>query len=212
MQLATQTSVESLPPGTVKDADVLQRDPRYSQYKVIRRNGAVVGFEPSKITVAMSKAFIAVNGGTGAASARVRELVAGLTEQAVAALLRHQPSGLGVPGLHRGLDRRLVGDLAHLRSGLAQPAAHGCLAGLHVQDREAREHDVVAAQHRVGAVLRRADVEQPGHRGVLPAGCPRRADGPGPSGRGDELDHGSSIRASRTSVRWFARFTRRASP
>ncbi len=48
-------------------------DPRFAQYKVIRRNGAVVGFEPSKITIAMTKAFLAVNGGQGAASARVRE-------------------------------------------------------------------------------------------------------------------------------------------
>src|SRR3990170_4000589 len=52
----------------------------YSDYKVIRRNGAVVGFEPAKISVAMTKAFLAVNGGQGAASARVRELVASLTE------------------------------------------------------------------------------------------------------------------------------------
>ena len=34
----------------------------YSEYKVIRRNGAVVGFEPAKISVAMTKAFLAVNG------------------------------------------------------------------------------------------------------------------------------------------------------
>ena len=70
-----------------------QSDPRYAQYKVIRRNGAVVGFEPSKISVAVTKAFIAVNGGTGAASARVRELVVGLTEQVVSALIRRQPTG-----------------------------------------------------------------------------------------------------------------------
>ena len=48
-------------------------DPRLAQYKVIRRNGAVVGFEPAKIAIAMTKAFLAVNGGQGAASARVRE-------------------------------------------------------------------------------------------------------------------------------------------
>ena len=41
-------------------------DPRYAQYKVIRRNGAVVPFEPAKIGVAMTKAFLAVNGGQGA--------------------------------------------------------------------------------------------------------------------------------------------------
>ena len=28
-------------------------DPRFTQYKVIRRNGSVVAFEPSKITIAM---------------------------------------------------------------------------------------------------------------------------------------------------------------
>ena len=38
-------------------------DPRFAQYKVIRRNGAVVGFEPAKITIAMAKAFLAVHGG-----------------------------------------------------------------------------------------------------------------------------------------------------
>ena len=63
------------------------------EFKVIRRNGAVVGFEPPKISVAMTKAFLAVNGGTGAASARVREQVANLTDAVVQALKRRQPSG-----------------------------------------------------------------------------------------------------------------------
>ena len=68
-------------------------DPRYADYKVIRRNGAVVPFEPSKIAVAMTKAFIAVDGAQGAASARVREQVALLTEQVVLALMRRKPEG-----------------------------------------------------------------------------------------------------------------------
>src|SRR5258705_466922 len=42
---------------------------RYADYKIIRRNGAVVGFEPDKIAVAMTKAFLAVAGNTAAASA-----------------------------------------------------------------------------------------------------------------------------------------------
>ena len=63
------------------------------QYKIIRRNGSVVSFEPSKISIAMTKAFIAVNGGQGAASARVRELVEQLTDGVVAALVRRQPHG-----------------------------------------------------------------------------------------------------------------------
>ncbi|MGH6629484.1 MAG: ribonucleotide reductase N-terminal alpha domain-containing protein, partial [Burkholderiales bacterium] len=65
----------------------------YSDYKLIRRNGAVVGFEPGKISVALTKAFLAVNGSQGAASARIRELVAGMTESVVGALLRRQPGG-----------------------------------------------------------------------------------------------------------------------
>src|SRR5215475_638320 len=68
-------------------------DPRLAQYKVIRRNGAVVGFEPSKIAIALTKAFLAVNGGQSAASARVRELTAHLTDVVVAALMRRKPEG-----------------------------------------------------------------------------------------------------------------------
>ena len=66
---------------------------RHADYKVIRRNGAVVGFEPGKISVAVTKAFLAVNGSQGAASARIRELVVGLADAVVAALMRRQPQG-----------------------------------------------------------------------------------------------------------------------
>ncbi|MBP7970863.1 MAG: ribonucleoside-diphosphate reductase subunit alpha [Aquaspirillum sp.] len=65
----------------------------YANYKTIRRNGAVVDFEPSKISVAMSKAFLAVSGQRGLSSARIRDEVAVLTEQVVSALLRRKPEG-----------------------------------------------------------------------------------------------------------------------
>ncbi|SCU91656.1 ribonucleoside diphosphate reductase, alpha subunit [Cupriavidus necator] len=65
----------------------------YPDHKIIRRNGAVVAFEPSKIAVAMTKAFLAVNGGQGAASARVREIVEQLTDNVVRALVRSRPNG-----------------------------------------------------------------------------------------------------------------------
>ncbi len=68
-------------------------DERYSLFKVIRRNGSVVAFEPAKISIAVTKAFLAINGGQGAASARVRELVGQLTDQVVNALVRRQPGG-----------------------------------------------------------------------------------------------------------------------
>ncbi|MBV6305398.1 ribonucleoside-diphosphate reductase subunit alpha [Candidimonas humi] len=66
---------------------------QWHNFHIIRRNGAVVGFEPGKIAIAMTKAFLAVNGGQGAASARVRELVEKLTAQVVGALVRNRPSG-----------------------------------------------------------------------------------------------------------------------
>jgi ribonucleoside-diphosphate reductase alpha chain len=65
----------------------------FADYKIIRRNGAVVAFEPSKIAVAMTKAFLAVRGGQGAASAAIREQVEKLTASVVAALMRRQPAG-----------------------------------------------------------------------------------------------------------------------
>jgi ribonucleoside-diphosphate reductase alpha chain len=64
-----------------------------AQYQIIRRNGAVVPFEPGKIAVAMMKAFLAVHGTQGAASASVRETVDGLTQAVVRALMRSRPSG-----------------------------------------------------------------------------------------------------------------------
>ena len=65
----------------------------YSQYQIIRRNGAVVPFEPNKIAVAMMKAFLAVHGTQGAASASVRETVDGLTQAVIRALMRSRPGG-----------------------------------------------------------------------------------------------------------------------
>ncbi|MCW5619931.1 MAG: ribonucleoside-diphosphate reductase subunit alpha [Burkholderiales bacterium] len=93
MQLATEAATATPVATRSMEAEAQQRDPRYAQYRVIRRNGAVVGFEPGKISVAMTKAFLAVNGSQGAASARIREQVASLTEQVVAALMRRQPQG-----------------------------------------------------------------------------------------------------------------------
>jgi len=64
-----------------------------SQYQIIRRNGAVVPFEPNKIAVAMMKAFLAVHGTQGAASSSVRETVEALTQAVIRALVRSRPAG-----------------------------------------------------------------------------------------------------------------------
>ena len=63
------------------------------QLRVIKRNGTVTTFEDSKISVAITKAFLAVEGGTAAASSRIHETVAKLTEQVVGTFKRRMPSG-----------------------------------------------------------------------------------------------------------------------
>jgi ribonucleoside-diphosphate reductase alpha chain len=84
-----------------------------SDYKIIRRNGSVVAFEPSKIAIAVTKAFLAVNGGQGAASARVREQVEQLTQIVVRGLLRSRPNG----GTFHIEDIQDQVELALMRSG-----------------------------------------------------------------------------------------------
>ena len=90
LQTATEPTIRqaNAPEGSAPAAEA-----PYADYKLIRRNGAVVSFEPSKIAIAMTKAFIAVQGGQAAASARIRELVESLTQQVVSALIRRQPAG-----------------------------------------------------------------------------------------------------------------------
>jgi ribonucleoside-diphosphate reductase alpha chain len=99
MQIATSGASPSAQPprelivGEPGSPVATSTDPRFSQYKVIRRNGSVVPFEPAKITIAMTKAFLAVHGGQSAASSRVRDEVTHLTEAVVNALMKRKPDG-----------------------------------------------------------------------------------------------------------------------
>ncbi len=113
MQLATDNTNPAPAPSYDLSPATLSQDSRYSQYKIIRRNGSVVSFEPSKISIAMTKAFIAVNGGQGAVSTRVREVVGRLTNDVVNALIRHQPEG----GTFHIEDIQDQVELALMRSG-----------------------------------------------------------------------------------------------
>ncbi|NNG23099.1 ribonucleoside-diphosphate reductase subunit alpha [Telluria aromaticivorans] len=93
MQTAQDISINPhLTPGAAANASPAEIVAR-GDYRVIRRNGAVVAFEPHKISVAMTKAFLAIAGGQGAASARIRDLVEQMTGNVVAALVRRQPNG-----------------------------------------------------------------------------------------------------------------------
>jgi ribonucleoside-diphosphate reductase alpha chain len=63
------------------------------KFRVIRRNGKVTAFNSEKISVAMTKAFLAVEGGNAAASSRIHEIVENLTQQVSNALTRRIPDG-----------------------------------------------------------------------------------------------------------------------
>jgi hypothetical protein len=86
-------STQTLAPAGASTAGGQAAAHPLAHYQIIRRNGAVVPFEPNKIAVAMMKAFLAVHGTQGAASASVRETVEQLTQNVVRALLRSRPSG-----------------------------------------------------------------------------------------------------------------------
>ena len=94
MQTATHaTATGSSAPALNTPQGATSPTSLYANYQIIRRNGAVVPFEPTKIAVAMMKAFLAVHGTQGAASASVRETVDQLTQAVVRALMRSRPGG-----------------------------------------------------------------------------------------------------------------------
>src|SRR5512140_70350 len=114
---------------------------RYADYKIIRRNGAVVGFEHDKIAVAMTKAFLAVSGNTAAASAGVRDKVRMLTQLVVQSLMRRQPAG----GTFHIEDVQDQVELALMRSGEHQIARAYVL----YRDERMRERAAKRAQEAI---------------------------------------------------------------
>lgn len=76
---------------TTSQAEISTHQP--GEYKVIRRNNKVTSFDSGKISVALTKAFLDVEGGTAAASTRVHETVENMCEQITRALTRRMPGG-----------------------------------------------------------------------------------------------------------------------
>ncbi len=152
MQIAADATTPQSIPGSSSLAEVsTAASPAFSQYKIIRRNGAVVGFEPGKISVALTKAFLAVEGGQSAASARIREIVAALTDAVVSALVRRQPAG----GTFHIEDVQDQVELALMRSGEHEVARAYVL--YREKRSEARAHE--AAQKKPAAQPRLHTVE-----------------------------------------------------
>jgi ribonucleoside-diphosphate reductase alpha chain len=90
---STPRAVPSTPPQQQRDTAGSPAGQNLAHYQIIRRNGAVVPFEPNKIAIAMMKAFLAVHGTQGAASASVRETVDVLTQGVIRAMVRSRPGG-----------------------------------------------------------------------------------------------------------------------
>ncbi len=87
---ALQTNgTDAVPPSIENEA----RTPTEPGYRIIRRNGSVTPFDPTKITVALTKAFLAVEGSVAAGSRRVHDVVKDLTEQVVGNLTRRIGEG-----------------------------------------------------------------------------------------------------------------------
>lgn len=73
--------------------DMQQLDLAIPECRVIRRNGQVTDFDATKIQVAVTKAFLDVEGSTASGSARVHDAVAQITKQIVEALFRRVSEG-----------------------------------------------------------------------------------------------------------------------
>lgn len=98
-----------------------------STMRVIRRDGSVSAFDANKISVALTKAFLAVEGDSAAASSRIHHVVAELTQQVETSLLRHASA----EALHIEQIQDLV-ELALMRGG------HHKIARAYVLYREER--------------------------------------------------------------------------
>ena len=120
------------PETRTPEADIAATAP--GSYRVIRRNGKVTPFDASKIEVALTKAFLAVEGSGAAASGRIHESVKELTEQVESALTRHL-SGGGTVHIEDIQDQV---ELALMRSG------HHKVARDYVLYREARSQERAA--------------------------------------------------------------------
>jgi len=158
MQTGTETTTQT---STVAAPAAAQETPNGTrlaatapgQLRVIKRNGTVVPFEDSKISVAITKAFLAVEGGTAAASSRIHETVAKLTEQVIATFERRMPSGGTIHiediqdqvelALMRAGEHKIARDYVIYREGRAQerkakeslsPEAQAAASGINVVD------------------------------------------------------------------------------
>lgn len=134
--VSPQDTNSNIDPLQASEANTIQP----GEYRVIRRNGKLTSFDEEKITVAMTKAFLEVEGGTAAASTRVHEWVAQLTSEVSNALTRRMPSG----GTVHIEDIQDQVELALMRNGHQKVAR--CYVIYREQRAQARAQESVANQ------------------------------------------------------------------
>ncbi|MDC6491833.1 ribonucleoside-diphosphate reductase subunit alpha [Pseudomonas syringae] len=143
--MQTDTTRENSPTGAPQ-ASQTQQDLSATapgQLRVIKRNGTVVPYTDDKITVAITKAFLAVEGGNAAASSRIHDTVARLTEQVSATFKRRMPSG-GTIHIEEIQDQV---ELALMRAGEQKVARDYVI----YRDSRAKERAVRAPEEQVQA-------------------------------------------------------------
>ncbi|MDP1708712.1 MAG: ribonucleoside-diphosphate reductase subunit alpha [Gammaproteobacteria bacterium] len=128
------------------------------QFRVIRRNGKATSFDPVKIEVALTKAFIAVEGGNSAASARIHQIVRGLAAQVATSITRRHV-GSGVLHIEEIQDQV---ELALMREG------HHKVARAYVLYREERARE--RAEEKLAGAAAQAEVPSAPLHITLPDG------------------------------------------
>ena len=92
---ATKERIKETPvAGPQGNSDELTTQaPESGEFRVIKRNGQVAAFDASKISIAITKAFLAVEGGHAAESSRVHSVVKDLAQKIFDTFARRMPGG-----------------------------------------------------------------------------------------------------------------------
>jgi ribonucleoside-diphosphate reductase alpha chain len=119
-----------------------------ARYKVIRRNGKVTQFDANKITMALTKAFLDVEGNNSSGSSRIHEQVEQLSTQITECLFRRMPEG----GMVHIEDIQDQVELALMRSG---------------EQKVARSYVLYREQHAQLREQKAAKKDQPKKRNII---------------------------------------------
>ena len=81
------------PLNSTASEEQIHLEPVPGRHRVMRRNGKVTAYDPHKIVVAMTKAFLSVEGSSAAASSRIHNEVENLTDKVDQTIRRRFPNG-----------------------------------------------------------------------------------------------------------------------